>query len=208
MNIMMEGDLKFARHVQQHHSGAKKPRLRHLHESTINFGDAASSYTTTQHQSYCGRSVDGRPLTFHLRDPSFPSQHHTRLDLSISSQPQCRLQTHTQEVHGLKHIPARTNHMAINWARQCSGEAVREITNPQQGQCEYQSTYRTEHTLPETDSSSHQASGTPTQWHQHNILTGEVRQPAGPRKSCRRSRDKQLWAERRWETDFSALRLY
>lgn len=56
-------------------------------------------------QSYSGRSADGRPLVFHLRDPSFPSQHQTRLDLSNSTtELQGPLQSHSKEVHGPKHI--------------------------------------------------------------------------------------------------------
>lgn len=56
-------------------------------------------------QSYSGRSADGRPLIFHLRDPSFPSQHQTRLDLGNNTSPlQSRLQSHAEEVHGPEHI--------------------------------------------------------------------------------------------------------
>ena len=58
-----------------------------------------------------------------------------------------------------------------NWARYCSGQAVREITNPEDPS-EYGTTYMTEHRLPVADGSAQQPSGTPTQWHQHNILTG------------------------------------
>ncbi len=58
-------------------------------------------------QSYSGRAPDGHPLFFHLRDPSFPSQHKTHPDLSdITTRPRCLLQSHTQEVHGPKYITA------------------------------------------------------------------------------------------------------
>ncbi|CAK6984992.1 uncharacterized protein LOC122966775, partial [Scomber scombrus] len=55
--------------------------------------------------SYCGRSADGRPLVFHLRDPSFPSQHQTQLDLTDSiTALQEPLQSHTADVHRPKHV--------------------------------------------------------------------------------------------------------
>ena len=57
-------------------------------------------------QSYSGESAGGRPLIFHLRDPSFPSQHRNRLDLSTALQGplQGPLQSHSADVHGPKHI--------------------------------------------------------------------------------------------------------
>lgn len=60
-----------------------------------------------------------------------------------------------------------------SWARYRSGRAVRELLRPE-GPSQHQTTYETEHTLPVTDSSSQRAGGRPTQWHQHNILTGRV----------------------------------
>lgn len=67
----------------------------------------------------------------------------------------------------------RTDPKLENWARYRSGKAVREITNPRDP-TEYWTTYKTEHTLPVTDGSPQLAGGRPTQWHQHNILTGSV----------------------------------
>ncbi|KAM8723748.1 uncharacterized protein AB9X84_003642 isoform 1-T2 [Acanthopagrus schlegelii] len=183
---------------------AKISSPRHLHQSTVDFGDMAPCYTTTHNQSYCGRSSDGRPLIFHLRDPSFPSQHRTRPDRRTNPDPP---PSHSREVTEPKHTTARTDPKKENWARYCSGQAVREITNPQ-GPSEYRTTHRTEHTLPVPDGSPQLAGGRPTQWHQHNILTGEQRQTAGPGNPSRRSRDRLLWAARRWETDCCSLRLY
>lgn len=40
------------------------------------------------------------------------------------------------------------------------------------------------------------------------LSAGEPKQVIGPGKSSRRSRDQQLWATRRWETDCTAFRLY
>ncbi|XP_051244637.1 uncharacterized protein LOC127356685 [Dicentrarchus labrax] len=189
-------------------SKAKTSKPRHLHQSTLNLGDTAPSYSTTHNQSYSGRSADGRPLLFHLRDPSFPSQHRTRLDLSTDTTAlPCALQSHTTEVHSAKHITPRMDPKVENWARYRSGRAVREVTNPQDPS-EYWTTYQTELRVPVSDRSPPLAGGRPTQWHQHNILTGEQRPMVGPGKPSRRSRDKLLWAARRWETDYSALRLY
>ncbi|XP_078126697.1 uncharacterized protein LOC144530816 isoform X2 [Sander vitreus] len=208
MNSLMNGDQRLAHHGWQCRRKAKNSRARHLHQSTLNLGDTAPSYTTTHNQSYSGRSADGRPLIFHLRDPSFPSQHRTQLDLSNISTPlQCPLQSHTKDVHRPKHITPRTDPKVENWARYRSGQAVREITNPQ-APSHFWTTYKAGYTPPVTDSSPQLAGGRPTQWHQHNILTGEQRQTNGPGEPRRRSRDKLLWAARRWETDCSALRLY
>lgn len=57
-------------------------------------------------QTYSGRSASGRPLIFRLRDPSFPSQHHTRLDLSnnTSTPLEAPLLSHSQDVHRPKSI--------------------------------------------------------------------------------------------------------
>ncbi|KAF1379971.1 hypothetical protein PFLUV_G00181620 [Perca fluviatilis] len=208
MNSLMNGDQRLAHHGWQCRGKVKNSRSRHLHQSTLNLGDTAPCYTTTHNQSYSGRSADGRPLIFHLRDPSFPSQHRTQLDLSNISTPlQCPLQSHTNDVHRPKHITPRTDPKVENWARYCSGQAVREITNPQDPS-DFRTTYKAGYTPPVIDSSPQLAGGRPTQWHQHNILTGEQRQTNGPGEPRRRSRDKLLWAARRWETDCSALRLY
>ncbi|XP_045893430.1 uncharacterized protein LOC123961762 isoform X2 [Micropterus dolomieu] len=167
----MDSDQRLAHRGWPCQSKAKTSRPRHLHQSTLNLGDTAPCYTTTHTQSYSGRSADGRPLVFHLRDPSFPSQHQTRLDLSNSTtELQGPLQSHSKEVHGPKHITPRTDLKVENWARYLSGLAVREITNPRDPS-EYWTTYKTEHTLPVTDGPAHLAGGKPTQWHQHNILT-------------------------------------
>ncbi|XP_026206005.1 uncharacterized protein LOC113155457 [Anabas testudineus] len=185
----------------------KKSRPRHLHQSTLNLGDTAPCYITTHDQSFSGRSADGRPLTFLLRPPSFPSQHQTHLDLSNNIAPlQCPPLSHSQEVHRPIHTAPRANLNVENWIRYRSGQTVREITNPQD-LSEYWTTYKTDHRSPVTNISS-QLAGRPTQWHQHDILTGEQRQAAGPGKPSRQSRDRLLWATRQWETDCSALRLY
>ncbi|XP_049926143.1 uncharacterized protein LOC126406058 [Epinephelus moara] len=209
MNSLLVGDQRLTHHHScQCQSEAKRSRPRHLHQSTLNLGDMAACYTTTHNQSYSGRLADGRPLIFHLRDPSFPSQHRSQLDLShnITSM-QCLLQSHTKHEHGPKHITPRTNLKVENWARYRSGQAVKEITNPQDPS-EYWTTYKTWHTLPVTDGLPQLTGGRPTKWHQHNILTGEQRQTVGQGKPIRRTRDNLLWAARCWETDCSALRLY
>ncbi|XP_047428262.1 uncharacterized protein LOC124998111 [Mugil cephalus] len=185
---------------------ARRSRPRHLHKSTLSFGDAPSIYTTTHTQSFSGRSADGRPLIFQLREPSFPSQHQSQLDLGYNiTQLQSVLLSHSKEVHGPKHVTLRTDPRLENWARYRSRQTAREITNPQDSS-ETSTTYKTEHTVPVTDTSPQQASGKPTRWHQHNILTGEQKQTAG--KPSRRSRNKALWASRSRETDCCALRLY
>ncbi|XP_076608309.1 uncharacterized protein LOC143333833 [Chaetodon auriga] len=208
MSRLTDGEQGLARCGRRCQWKAKSSRPRHLHQSSLNLGDSAPSCTTTHSQSYCGRSADGRPLLFHLRDPSFPSQHQTRLDVrNDTTRLQSPPQSHTGQVHGPKHISPRTDPKVENWARYRSGQAVRDTIDTQDPS-EYWTTYKTEHTLPVTDSSSQLAGGKPTQWHQHNILTGEQTQMAGPGKPSRRSRDKLLWADRRWETDCSALRLY
>ncbi|KAF3845906.1 hypothetical protein F7725_002984, partial [Dissostichus mawsoni] len=108
-------------------------------------------------QSYSGESAGGRPLIFHLRDPSFPSQHRNRLDLSTALQG--RLQGRLQ---GPLQGPLQSH----------SADAVREITNPQP--TESWTSYRAGHTLPAPEEPCLQA-GRATQWHQHNLLTGAVR---------------------------------
>ncbi|XP_010734767.3 uncharacterized protein LOC109136689 isoform X1 [Larimichthys crocea] len=216
MNSLMDGAHRGCRCQ----SKVKNSRPRHLHQSTLHLGDTAPCYSTTHHQTYSGRSASGRPLIFRLRDPSFPSQHHTRLDLSnnTSTPLEAPLLSHSQDVHRPKSITTRIKTKEENWAQYRSGQAVREITNPQD-LSEYWTSYKTAHSLPVTEDSPQLAGGKPTQWHQHNILTGspcmvlevltgEQRQMAGPGKPSRRSRDKLLWATRCRETDCSALRLY
>ncbi|XP_039466762.1 uncharacterized protein LOC116314293 isoform X1 [Oreochromis aureus] len=185
-------------------------RLRPMHQSTLSLGDTPPCYTTTHTQSYSGRSADGRPLVFRLRDPGFPSQHWSQLDLRDNTMPpQSVLQSHSKEVHVRQHVTRRVDPKLENWARYNSSRAIRELINHHQHHpSERRSTYRTEHTSPEFNGSSLQASGRQTQWHQHDILTGEPKQVIGPGKSSRRSRDQQLWATRRWETDCTAFRLY
>ncbi|XP_042360274.1 uncharacterized protein LOC121956205 [Plectropomus leopardus] len=208
MNTLRDGDQSLTHNCCRCHNKAKKSRLRHLHESTLNLGDMAPCYTTTHKQNYSGRSADGRPLIFYLRDPSFPSQHQSQLDLSNDTSPlQCPLQSHTRDVHRPMHTAPRANPKLENWTRYRSGQDVREITNPQDPS-EYWTTYKTEHKLQVTDGSPKLAGGRPTQWHQHNILTGEQKQTEGPGRPIRRSRDELLRAARRWETDCCALRLY
>ncbi|XP_059203913.1 uncharacterized protein LOC131983242 isoform X2 [Centropristis striata] len=211
MMSLMDGDQRGSHHGPQCQSKAKASRPRRLHQSTLTFGDTVPCYSTTHSQSFSGRSSDGRPLVFHLREPSFPSQHHSCLDVSDIATPlQSLLQSHTKDVHGPKHITPRTNLRVDNWARYRSGQAVREITNPPDplDPPEYCSTYRAGHTLPLSGSSPQLAGGKPTQWHHHDVLTGEQRQEEHPGKACRQTRDQLLWAARRWETDCCALRLY
>lgn len=131
MNSLMESDRKFSHHGCHCQAKPKKVRPRHLHQSTLHFGETAPCYITTHSQvpanslwsqmipkssfcsglilsprvcqSYSGRSADGRPLQFHLRDPSFPSQHRTWLNLSDITMPlQWPPQSVTKEVHGHK----------------------------------------------------------------------------------------------------------
>ncbi|TKS91274.1 hypothetical protein D9C73_026528 [Collichthys lucidus] len=132
-----------------------------------------------QPQTYSGRSASGRPLIFHLRDPSFPSQHQTRLDLSnnTSTPLEAPLLSHSQDVHRPKSLTTRIKTKEENWARYRSGQAVREIAHPQD-LSEYWTSYKTAHSLPVTEDSPQLAGGKPTQWHQHNILTGRVNDTA------------------------------
>lgn len=61
------------------------------------------------------------------------------------------------------------------WTLYKSSRAIRElISHHQHHPPEHQSTYRTEHATPEFDDSSLQASGRQTQWHRHDILTGNA----------------------------------
>ncbi|XP_005739950.1 uncharacterized protein LOC102205829 isoform X2 [Pundamilia nyererei] len=185
-------------------------RPRPMHQSTLSLGDTPPCYTTTHTQSYSGRSADGRPLVFRLRDPSFPSQHRSQLDLRDNNMPpQSVLQSHSKEVYAPQHVTPRVDPKLENWTRYNSSRAIRElISQHQHHPPECQSTYRTEHPTPEFDGLSLQASGRQTQRHRHDILTGEPTQVFEPGKSSRRSRDQQLWATRRWETDCTAFRLY
>ncbi|XP_067332555.1 uncharacterized protein [Channa argus] len=158
--------------------------------------------------SYSGRSADGCPLVFHMRDPSFSSHHHTHLDLRDNLTPLQRpLLSHNKEVYRPHHITPRPDLKFENWARYRSGQSVREITNPQDPP-EYWSTYKKDHSPTVTNVSTQLAGGRPTQWHQHDILTGKPQQTAVSGKHCRQTRDKLLWAAKRWERDCSALRLY
>lgn len=49
-NGLMESDQKFAHHELHCHSKPKKVRPRHLHQSTLHFGEAAPCYITTHKQ--------------------------------------------------------------------------------------------------------------------------------------------------------------
>lgn len=63
------------------------------------------SLSSSPGQSYSGRSPDGRPLVFRLRDPSFPSQHRSQLDLRDNTMPpQSVLQSHSKEVYAPQHV--------------------------------------------------------------------------------------------------------
>ncbi|XP_063326955.1 uncharacterized protein LOC134625634 [Pelmatolapia mariae] len=148
-------------------------RPRPMHQSTLSLGDTPPCYTTTHTQSYSGRSADGRPLVFRLRDPSFPSQHRSQLDLRDNTMPpQSVLQSHSKEVYAPQHVTPRVDPKLENWVRYNSSRAIRElISHHQHHPPECRSTYRMEHPTPEFNSSSLQASGRQTQRHQHDILT-------------------------------------
>lgn len=67
--------------------------------------DSSPSLSSSPGQSYSGRSADGRPLVFRLRDPGFPSQHWSQLDLRDNTMPpQSVLQSHSKEVHVRQHV--------------------------------------------------------------------------------------------------------
>lgn len=67
--------------------------------------DSSPSLSSSPGQSYSGRSADGHPLVFRLRDPSFPSQHRSQLDLRDNSMPpQSVLQSHSKEVYAPQHV--------------------------------------------------------------------------------------------------------
>ncbi|XP_035471853.1 uncharacterized protein LOC118289169 isoform X1 [Scophthalmus maximus] len=207
----MDADLSLLHCGRPCHSKAKTLGVRRLHQTTLSLGDTEACYTTTHTESFSGRSSDGRPLTFHLRDASFPSQHHTR-DTGSSSSVITPLApppvSHTTDVHGPKHVTPRANTRTHNWARYCSGRAVRDITNPQEPS-QHRTTYTHVHALLVDDGSTQRpVGGTATQWHRHNILTGEQNPASAPSRSNRLCRDELLWAARPWETDCTALRLH
>ncbi|XP_029599278.1 uncharacterized protein LOC115181501 [Salmo trutta] len=190
-------------------SGPRQGRL--MHQSTLSLGDpqgSGTNYTTTHTQSYCGREADGQPLVFFPRDPAYPSQHTSQLDLSHTSSSQS--QTHSRDIHNPKAIiPFNVLHRLgqSNWSRNRDGVAMREVTNPKEP-TPYWTTYRSEHRGPSPSPSPHHPTGRPTLWHQHDILTGEARSPAGPGNARRQSGERVLWATRRWGTDCCSLRLY
>lgn len=65
--------------------------------------DSSPSHSSSPGQSYSGRSADGRPLVFRLRDPSF--QHRSQLDLrDNTTPPQSVLQSHSKEVYAPQHV--------------------------------------------------------------------------------------------------------
>ncbi|XP_062388668.1 uncharacterized protein LOC134077214 isoform X2 [Sardina pilchardus] len=94
-----------------------------------------------------------------------------------------------------------------NWTRSHEGLAMKEVTNPT-GSTLFRSSYHDNHQNPSSSIGHGVTSmGRPTAWHSHDILTGEDKRPAGPGKP-KTTRDDSLRAQRRWETDSSALRLY
>ncbi|XP_058272696.1 uncharacterized protein LOC131369842 [Hemibagrus wyckioides] len=181
---------------------------RPLHQTTLCLGDQTPCYSTTHTQSFCGRRDDGQPLVFLLRDPCYPSQHRRALDLrnvldSVSS-------THSRDVHSPKDITPHDVLRSLrdrNWTRNHEGLDMKEVTNPP-GDTAYRSSYRSDHCATETSARCQQASGRPTDWHRHNVLTGEERAPAGPGEPRRKCVEREMCASHRWEGDCTSLRLY
>ncbi|XP_062337625.1 uncharacterized protein LOC134036628 isoform X2 [Osmerus eperlanus] len=190
--------------------GAAGPRHgRLMHQTTLSLGDQTSGtcYTTTHSQSYSGRSANGQVLLFFPRDPSCASQHSAQLDLS-NTPSTSRPQTHSRSAHGPKDVvPSDVLHGLgrRNRSRNREGAAMMAVTNPREPTC-YWTTYRSEHMCEDPPRPSQRRMGRPTQWHQHDIVTGEARGQGVPVKT-RRSGDRVLWAARRWETDCCAYRL-
>ncbi|XP_022529897.1 uncharacterized protein LOC111193423 isoform X4 [Astyanax mexicanus] len=124
--------------------------------------------------------------------------------LSLGDQNQTTFTTEQKQSSVLRSLRSR------NWTRNREGLAVKEITNPPESTV-YISSYHTQYCGPANcPASSLQtgASGQPTRWHQHNILTGGDRGPARPETARRLSGDRLLWATRRLETDCPSLHLY
>ncbi|XP_041941758.1 uncharacterized protein LOC121705076 isoform X2 [Alosa sapidissima] len=194
---------------------SRRPAVRPMHESTLTLTDSTdTNYTTVMAESYSGRDSRGQPLIFFLRDPPFPSQHDSKLDLSNALTTYTA--THSRNVHSPKDIipyPSTIQHNVLhssrnrNWTRSHEGLAMKEVTNPT-GSTLFRSSYRDSHQNPSL-SIGHGVSpmGHPISWHSHDILTGEDKRPAGPGKP-KTARDDSLQAQRHWETDSSTLRLY
>ncbi|XP_062388667.1 uncharacterized protein LOC134077214 isoform X1 [Sardina pilchardus] len=188
---------------------AQRPAVRPMHETTLTLKDSAdTNYTTVMAESYSGRDTRGQPLIFSFRDPQFPSQHDRKLDLSNTIATYTA--THSRDVHSPKDIIPHNvlyNSRMRNWTRSHEGLAMKEVTNPT-GSTLFRSSYHDNHQNPSSSIGHGVTSmGRPTAWHSHDILTGEDKRPAGPGKP-KTTRDDSLRAQRRWETDSSALRLY
>ncbi|KAL0992592.1 hypothetical protein UPYG_G00095490 [Umbra pygmaea] len=181
---------------------------RLMHQSTLTLGSPLAcegSYTTTHTESFRGRAADGQPLIFHLRVPDYTSQHATQLKLN--DRWTTKSQTHSRDVYAPKEvIPYNVLHSLglNNRSRNRDGVAMREVTNPHEP-TPYLTTYCSEHVG--LSPAPSRCTGRPTIWHQHDILTGEVKSPAGPGKARRPSLERVLWATRRWENDCCSLQL-
>ncbi|XP_028842312.1 uncharacterized protein LOC114794128 [Denticeps clupeoides] len=183
---------------------------RPMHQTTFTLGDQAiNTYSTTQAESYSGMDAQGKPLIFFYRDAPYPSQHYGNLDIT-SNTGAIQTQTHSRHVYTPKTITEHHvlhSHQARNRTRNCEGETMKEVTNPPET-TPYITTYCSEHSVPKGGSDSTPPTGKPTLWHRHDILTGQDRGPVNQGRGRRASRDKVLWADRRWETDSGSLRLY
>ncbi|XP_062875160.1 uncharacterized protein LOC134336347 isoform X2 [Trichomycterus rosablanca] len=181
-----------------------------MHRTTFSLGDHTTTYSTIHTESFSGRSRDGQPLVFLLRDPKYPSQHYYSLDLSNVPKGPSYTLTHSREVHDHKEV---TPHDVLqrlrtrNWMHNCEGLAVKEVANPPED-TPYRSFYHSDHCIQSASTRPANASGQPTHWHHHDIITGEEKAPAGPGKPGKVSLEKRIWPVRRWETDCTGLRLY
>ncbi|KAF4093217.1 hypothetical protein AMELA_G00029780 [Ameiurus melas] len=186
---------------------------RRMHQTTFSLGDQTPRYSTTHTESFSCRRDDGRPLVFHLTDPSYPSQHRSGLVLKNISKGPSFSSTHSRDVHSPKDITPHDllrSLRARNWTRNREGLAMKEVTNPPED-TSYRSSYGSDHcdaAAAAASGQSERASGRPTRWHRHDILTGEERPPAGPREPKKKCVEGQISAARRWENDCTSLRLY
>ncbi|KAB5553571.1 hypothetical protein PHYPO_G00040140 [Pangasianodon hypophthalmus] len=183
---------------------------RPLHQTTFCLGDQTPCYSTTHAESFCGRRDDGQLLAFFPREPSYPSQHHSDLDLRNISEGSSFSSTHSRDVHGPKDVTAHDVLRSLrtrNWTRNRESLAMKEVTNPPED-TPYRSSYRSDHCGAATSGQSEQACGRPTRWHRHDILTGAERSPAGPGEPKKKSIERQICAVRRWESDCTSMRLY
>ncbi|XP_060748510.1 uncharacterized protein LOC132861140 [Tachysurus vachellii] len=193
-------------------SKSKRCNVRPMHQTTLCLGDQTPCYSTTHSQSFCGRRDDGQPLVFLLRDPCYPSQHHCSLHLrNISEGISSFSSTHSRDVHSLKDVTPPDVLRSLrtrNWTRNCEGLAMKEVTTPPE-ETVYSSLYRSDYCAAETSARCQQASGRPSDWHRHNILTGEESAPAGPPREPKRNRvEMEIFPARRWDSDCTSLRLY